>query len=87
MIKDQILAFLGLKFKSKLTYVLTQSETDNEDRTEENEVTGAGAETAVSGSDARGFAWLQMDSSGLIKYHLKWNDLSSDLVSIQIDNG
>ena len=87
MIKNKGLAFLGLILKSKLIYVLTQSETDIEDRTEENEVTGAGAETAVSGSDARGFAWLQMDSSGLIKYHLKWNDLSSDLVSIQIDNG
>ena len=37
--------------------------------------------------DARGLAWMQMDRSGLIKYHLKWNDLPDDLVSIQIDNG
>ena len=66
---------------------MTHSENDNEDNTEENEVIGAEAETAVSGSDARGFAWLQMDRSGLIKYHLKWNDLSSDLLSIHIDNG
>jgi hypothetical protein len=38
-------------------------------------------------SDARGLAWMYMDRNGLIKYHLRLNDLSGPLQSIQIDNG
>ena len=62
------------------------ADTDTEDSEASLEVIG-NTDIAGTGSDARGFAWMQMDRSGLIKYHLKWNDLSSDLVSIQIDNG
>ena len=93
---NQISGFVAPRFSCDIfdSILSTHSEASN-DQEEDSAVAEDSSEAieviesseAGSGSDARGFAWMQMDRSGLIKYYVKWNDLSSDLVSIQIDNG
>ena len=90
---NQISGFVAPRFSCDIfdsilsTYSDQEDDEDPEaDSSEAVEVVES-SEAATAGSDARGFAWMQMDRTGLIKYYVKWNDLSSDLVSIQIDNG
>ena len=92
---NQISGFVAPRFSCDIFDSILSTNSDQEDDEEEVEdsseagieVIESTSEAATAGSDARGFAWMQMDRTGLIKYYVKWNDLSSDLVSIQIDNG
>ena len=43
--------------------------------------------TISTNSKGGGLAWLQMDSTGLIKYFFKIIDIPEPINSIQIDNG
>lgn len=44
-------------------------------------------EDHVAETEARGLAWMTVDQTGLIKYNVHIQDLSSPVDSIQIDNG
>ena len=97
---NQISGFVAPRFSCDIfdSILSTHSEASNDDQEEDS---GAAEDSSTStseaveviesseagGSDARGFAWMQMDRSGLIKYYVKWNDLSSDLVPSKLTMG